>query len=69
MHDLSGKRAIVTGGARGIGAAIARELSARGADVVITYKSAVAKAVANLAGPDGRHITGTGLVVDGGINA
>ena len=48
---------------------IARELSARGADVVITYKSAVAKAVAYLAGPDGRHITGTGLVVDGGINA
>ncbi|MNT90864.1 Diacetyl reductase [(S)-acetoin forming] [compost metagenome] len=29
----------------------------------------VAKAVAYLAGPDGRHITGTGLVVDGGINA
>jgi len=44
MNDLSGKRAIVTGGARGIGAAIARELSARGADVVITYKSAVGQA-------------------------
>lgn len=29
----------------------------------------VAAAVAFLAGPSGRHITGTGLVVDGGINA
>lgn len=44
MNDLSGKRAIVTGGARGIGAAIARELSARGAHVVITCKSAVGQA-------------------------
>ncbi|MEL6276887.1 MAG: 3-oxoacyl-ACP reductase family protein [Bacteroidota bacterium] len=37
MAELSGKRALVTGGSRGIGAAIAIKLAAHGADVAITY--------------------------------
>jgi len=37
MNDLQGKRAIVTGASRGIGAAIAIALAERGADVAITY--------------------------------
>ncbi|MEX6508144.1 3-oxoacyl-ACP reductase family protein [Jiella sp. M17.18] len=37
--DFHGKTALVTGGSRGIGAAIARTLAARGASVAITYSS------------------------------
>jgi 3-oxoacyl-[acyl-carrier protein] reductase len=37
--SLAGRRALVTGGSRGIGAATARMLSAMGADVAITYRS------------------------------
>ncbi len=35
MNNLKGKVAVVTGGARGIGAAIARKLAKEGADIVI----------------------------------
>jgi 3-oxoacyl-[acyl-carrier protein] reductase len=38
MGKLEGKRALVTGGSRGMGAAIARRLATEGADVAITYQ-------------------------------
>lgn len=38
MIDLNGKRALVTGGSRGIGAAIAMALAENGADVAFTYQ-------------------------------
>ena len=44
MSDLAGKRALVTGAARGIGAAIAVTLAERGADVAITYERSAERA-------------------------
>ena len=46
MIDLRGKRALVTGGSRGIGAATARLLARAGADVAIGYRSRAAEAEA-----------------------
>jgi 3-oxoacyl-[acyl-carrier protein] reductase len=39
MIDLSGKSAVVTGGSRGIGKAIALRLAAQGADICLSYAS------------------------------
>ncbi|MFE3443384.1 SDR family oxidoreductase [Nocardia sp. NPDC059180] len=49
MPDLHGTVALVTGGSRGIGAAIARELAAGGADVALTYQHAEDRAKAVVA--------------------
>jgi len=39
MNELLGKKALVTGGSRGIGAATALALAERGADVALTYNN------------------------------
>jgi 3-oxoacyl-[acyl-carrier protein] reductase len=53
MIDLTGKTAVVTGGSRGIGHAIALRLAAQGADVCISFKddsTAAADTVADIEG-------------------
>lgn len=44
--SLAGKSALVTGGSRRLGAAICRELAARGAGVVVHYRHSEAEAIA-----------------------
>ncbi|RED37791.1 NAD(P)-dependent dehydrogenase (short-subunit alcohol dehydrogenase family) [Rhodopseudomonas thermotolerans] len=57
MIELTGKRALVTGAARGIGAGIAIELAAKGADVAITYERSADRAaeVVRAIKANGRH--------------
>ena len=44
MDELANKTALVTGASRGVGAAVAKLLAARGADVAINYRSKGARA-------------------------
>jgi len=55
--DFAGKRALVTGGSRGVGRAVALELARRGADVAFLYRSrdVEAKAVESQIRAEGRR--------------
>lgn len=66
IFNLSGKTALVTGGSRGIGAAIARLLAARGAVIAITYSQSADRAnglVAEIAAAGGTAIA---VAIDAG---
>ena len=56
--ELTGKKAIVTGGSRGIGKAIARQLALEGVDIGIAARdqARVDAAAAELAAETGRRI-------------
>lgn len=59
MPDLAGTTALITGGSRGMGAASARQLSAAGARVIITYRRSAEEAVelvSSLAGTGHRAV-------------
>jgi 3-oxoacyl-[acyl-carrier protein] reductase len=58
MSRLKGKRAMVTGGSRGIGAGIVKRLAEEGADIGFTYKSQddAARSIAREIGALGRRV-------------
>jgi len=64
IMTLEGRKAIVTGGSLGIGAAIARELARQGADVAINYRRHDAEARQVVADIDGLGRKGLAIKAD-----
>ena len=69
MIDLSGKVVLVTGGARGIGAAIVRGMARAGAETVLHFTSdpSVAGAVAAEFGPNRCHVLRADFLEDSDV--
>ncbi len=63
---LSGKVALVTGGSRGLGAAIASALADQGADVAISYVASADKAAAVVAGLKAKRVRAVSFPADQG---
>lgn len=64
MSELVGKRALVTGASRGIGAAIALALADKGADVAITYESSADRAAEVVRAIEGKGRRGFAIQAD-----
>jgi NAD(P)-dependent dehydrogenase (short-subunit alcohol dehydrogenase family) len=64
MSDLTGRVALVTGGSRGIGAAIALRLARDGADVALTYLSSAERAASVVREIEGLGRRGVALRAD-----
>lgn len=66
MSKLAGKAAFITGGSRGIGAAVAREMAANGADVAISYFNSPGKAESLISDIRGYGVRGEAIRADAG---
>ncbi|MBB3393143.1 NAD(P)-dependent dehydrogenase (short-subunit alcohol dehydrogenase family) [Rhizobium sp. BK275] len=64
MTELAGKRALVTGASRGIGAAIAVALAEKGADVAITYERSAERAAEVVRAIEGKGRRGFAIQAD-----
>ena len=64
MTELRGKRALVTGGSRGIGAAIALALAEQGADVALTYDRSADRAAQVVRGIEAKGRRGLAIQAD-----
>lgn len=64
MSELLGKRALVTGASRGIGAAIALALAEKGADVAITYERSADRAAEVVRGIESKGRKGLAIQAD-----
>jgi gluconate 5-dehydrogenase len=69
LGQFAEQTALVTGTTTGIGRVVAGQLAAGGAHVVISGRDRSRNVVAFLASPRARYVSGTNVVVDGGITA